>query len=148
MNKLIIKEARSAASQLRFDGEESAANAIDCIIDEIKQNEKRRAALSTLKKGDKVVMHTCGEASNPKYLGKVWTCKSDAFRNKGHDYCSIFLEGFSGSFSAEFLQLVNITTSGIEQALQDCQSDPRAFKTADDVFCWLESTTNYRSIHD
>jgi len=66
------------------------------------------AELSKLKKGDKVVMHTCMEHDNPKYYGKVWTCKSDAFRHKGHDYCSIFLEGFSGSFSTEFLQLVNL----------------------------------------
>lgn len=110
MNKVIIKEARSAASQLRFDGEESAANAIDCIIEEINHHKKRREDLSSLKKGDKVVMHTCEEASNPKYLGKIWTCKTDAFRHKGHDYCSIFLEGFSGSFSAEFLQIVKVTS--------------------------------------
>ncbi|AYB39696.1 hypothetical protein [Brevibacillus laterosporus] len=64
--------------------------------------------LSTLKKGDLVVMHTCIEAQNPNNYGKIWTCKTDAFRSKGHDYCSIFLEGFSGSFSTEFLQKVNL----------------------------------------
>ncbi|WP_054029204.1 hypothetical protein [Bacillus sp. FJAT-28004] len=153
MNMVIIKEAKSAANQLRFEGEESAANAIDSIIEEIEQDEKRHAALSTLKKGDKVVMHTCVEASNPNYLGKVWTCKTDAFRHKGHNYCSIFLEGFSGSFSADFLQFVNITineaqTNAIERALQDCQNDPVQFATANDVLGWVESTTGYRTIHD
>ncbi|WP_281885630.1 hypothetical protein [Paenibacillus sp. YYML68] len=63
---------------------------------------------STLKKGDTVVMHTCMEASNPKYAGRLWTCKSDAFRPKGHNYCSIFLEGYSGCFSTEYLQLVQL----------------------------------------
>ncbi|MED1784668.1 hypothetical protein P4V43_22820 [Brevibacillus fortis] len=27
-----------------------------------------------LKKGDKVVMHTCLVASIPTYQGKIWTC--------------------------------------------------------------------------
>ena len=65
--------------------------------------------ISVLKKGDKVVMHTCMESENPKYAGKIWTCKTDAFRHKGHYYCSIFLEGFSGSFSAEYLQIVALS---------------------------------------
>jgi hypothetical protein len=30
-----------------------------------------------LKKGDKVVMHSCGEADY--YKGKIWTCRSDQF---------------------------------------------------------------------
>lgn len=32
-----------------------------------------------LKKGDKVVMHTCLE-SKGKNLGKVWTCRTDSFK--------------------------------------------------------------------
>ncbi|MNW54884.1 hypothetical protein D3C74_325080 [compost metagenome] len=61
-----------------------------------------------LKKGDQVVMHTCMEHDHPDHFGKIWTCKTDSFQHKGHDYYSIFLEGFSGSFSTEFLQKVNI----------------------------------------
>lgn len=61
-----------------------------------------------LKQGDHVVMHTCMEHDHPDNFGKIWTCKTDSFRHKGHEYDSIFLEGFSGSFSTEFLQKVNI----------------------------------------
>lgn len=59
----------------------------------------------TFKKGDKVVMHTCSEASLPKYKGKLWTCQTDSFLSKGKEEV-VFLEGFSGYFSAEFLQQV------------------------------------------
>ena len=70
-----------------------------------------------MKKGDTVVMHTYMEHDHPKYYGKVWTCKSDAFRHKSHDYCSIFLEGFSGSFStAQFQELQRITKPLFEEA--------------------------------
>jgi len=56
-----------------------------------------------LKKGDKCVMHSCGEASFPQYHGRIWTCG-----DYGMTKNSIFLEGFSGSFSMKFLQKVNI----------------------------------------
>ncbi|ADM70867.1 hypothetical protein GMA19_03061 [Paenibacillus polymyxa E681] len=62
-----------------------------------------------LQKGDQVVMHTCMEHDHPDNFGKIWTCRSDEFQHKGHDYGSIFLEGFSGSFSTEFLQKVDVT---------------------------------------
>ncbi|OMF50855.1 hypothetical protein [Paenibacillus peoriae] len=61
-----------------------------------------------LQKGDQVVMHTCMEHDYPDNFGKIWTCRSDEFQHKGHDYGSIFLEGYSGSFSTEFLQKVNV----------------------------------------
>ncbi|WP_261990977.1 hypothetical protein [Paenibacillus polymyxa] len=61
-----------------------------------------------LQKGDQVVMHTCMEHDHPDNFGKIWTCRSDEFQHKGHDYGSIFLEGFSGSFSTEFLQKVDV----------------------------------------
>lgn len=59
-----------------------------------------------LKKGDKVVMHTCGEAKTA--AGKIWTCKTDQFtRGTGvYEQDSVFLEGYSGSFAPEFLQMV------------------------------------------
>lgn len=59
----------------------------------------------TFKQGDKVVMHTCYEASLPKYKDKLWTCQTDSFLSKGKEEV-VFLEGFSGYFAAEFLQRV------------------------------------------
>lgn len=61
-----------------------------------------------LKKGDKVVMHTCMEALNPENFGKIWTCRTDEKEYSWTSTKVIFLEGFSGCFSVEFLQKVNI----------------------------------------
>lgn len=58
---------------------------------------------TTLKKGDKVIMHTCFEASIPKYKNKVWTCQTDSFISKSKDEV-VFLEGFSGYFAVEYLK--------------------------------------------
>lgn len=55
------------------------------------------------KKGDKVVMHTCGEADH--YLGKVWKCRSDSFMDSANQEV-VFLHGFGGHFLCEFLQVV------------------------------------------
>lgn len=62
-----------------------------------------------LKKGDRVVMHTCIEARNPKNYGKVWTCKVDEYEQGEGVYHQslIFLDGFSGSFMTKYLQKVN-----------------------------------------
>jgi len=64
-----------------------------------------------LKTGDKVVMHTCGEAYFPQNYGKVWTCRSDEeVRNEGegiYEQRVVFLEGFSGCFATKYLQKVN-----------------------------------------
>jgi len=61
-----------------------------------------------LKKGDPVVMHTCMEHDHPDNFARIWVCRSDEFQHKGHDYGSVMLEGFSGSFSTKFLQKVNV----------------------------------------
>lgn len=55
-----------------------------------------------LKKGDKVIMHTCLESEGKNY-GKIWTCTTDEFtKGKGcYKQNLIFLEGFSGYFSTE-----------------------------------------------
>lgn len=58
-----------------------------------------------LKKGDTVVMHTCGEAEH--YKGEIWTCKGDEFTSSSGSPV-VFLEGFSSYFLVEYLQLVNI----------------------------------------
>lgn len=61
-----------------------------------------------LKKGDKVVMHTCGEAEH--YKGQVWICKNDEYTTgKGvYKQSLVFLEGFSGCFATEYLQIVKV----------------------------------------
>ena len=58
----------------------------------------------TFKKGDKVVMHTCLEASIPKYNSRVWTCLTDSYLDRGKQEV-VFLECFSGCFSVQFLKL-------------------------------------------
>jgi hypothetical protein len=58
------------------------------------------------KKGDKVVMHTCAEATLPKYNGKIWTCKTDSYIDKAEQEV-VFLEGFSGCFLCDYLQIIN-----------------------------------------
>ncbi|WLP58546.1 hypothetical protein [Bacillus pumilus] len=55
------------------------------------------------KKGDMVVMHTCLEAELNE--GRVWKCKGDEFNPSAP---AVFLEGFSGHFSTEFLQKVDV----------------------------------------
>lgn len=58
---------------------------------------------ATLKKGDKVVMHTCIEADCHK--GKIWTCFTNSFKSQsGSDV--VFLEDFSGYFLTEFLKKI------------------------------------------
>lgn len=60
-----------------------------------------------LKKGDKVVMHTCGEAEH--YDGQIWTCISDEQKlHESHKYNVVWLKGFSGCFAAKYLQKVKI----------------------------------------
>lgn len=58
-----------------------------------------------LKKGDKVVMHTCLEAET--HNGRIWTCEGDEFKANSSGN-GVFLEGFSGWFYTEYLQKVNI----------------------------------------
>lgn len=65
-------------------------------------NENKTAAF---KKGDTVVMHSCGEANFPKYKGKIWTCQTDSYLDRGKQDV-VFLEGFSGCFSTKYLQSV------------------------------------------
>ena len=59
-----------------------------------------------LKKGDNVVMHSCGEADFPKYKGKLWVCECDSFMSSSGSEV-VFLEGFSGYFMCKYLQMVN-----------------------------------------
>lgn len=59
----------------------------------------------TLKKGDRVVMHSCGEAKHED--GKLWTCSTDSYKGQGGSEL-VFLEGYSGSFLVKYLQVVKL----------------------------------------
>ena len=64
----------------------------------------------TLIKGDKVVMHTCIEATLPNYKDKIWVCETDSYLNKStyEDIELVFLKGFSGCFATKFLTLIKV----------------------------------------
>jgi hypothetical protein len=68
-----------------------------------------------LKKGDKVVMHTCMEA--PHHHGVIWTCQTDEFQANGRDYGLVFLEGYSGYFATEYLQYVQMEEHSVNMTL-------------------------------
>jgi hypothetical protein len=57
-----------------------------------------------LKKGDKVVMHTCGEAEH--YEGQIWNVTSNEWELCGSKV--VMLKGFSGAFSCEYLQKIDL----------------------------------------
>lgn len=58
-----------------------------------------------LKKGDKVVMHSCGEAKH--YDGKIWECETDSYISYSGSEV-IFLRNFSGSFAVKYLQRLEL----------------------------------------
>ena len=58
----------------------------------------------TFKKGDKVVMHTCYEATLEIYKDMIWTCQTNSYLTRGKQE-AVFLESFSGCFSAEYLKI-------------------------------------------
>jgi hypothetical protein len=49
-------------------------------------------------------MHSCGEANF--YKGKIWKCQTDSYLDRGKQEV-VFIEGFSGCFSAKYLQRVH-----------------------------------------
>ena len=59
---------------------------------------------SGLHKGDRVVMHTCYEASMEKYKDKVWNVVSEPWNVCGSEV--VLLEGKSGGFATEYLRKV------------------------------------------
>lgn len=61
-----------------------------------------------LVKGDQVVMHTCIEAKNPSNYGKLWTCYTDETKVNWTNPNVVWLEGYAGAFSVEYLQKVNV----------------------------------------
>lgn len=59
----------------------------------------------TLKKGDKVIMHTCYESTLDKYKNKEWICETDSFFSRSKEEV-VFLQDFSGYFSCEYLRRI------------------------------------------
>lgn len=62
----------------------------------------------TFKKGDKVIMHSCHEATFEEYKDKVWICATSSFLDKGKQDV-VFLEDFSGYFLSKYLKICNST---------------------------------------
>ena len=60
---------------------------------------------ATFKKGDKVIMDGCYEATFEKNKGKIWTCQTDSYLDMSKQEV-VFLEGFSGCFAAKYLKPV------------------------------------------
>lgn len=59
---------------------------------------------NTLKKGDIVLMHTCGESEI--YKQKYWECKTDSYMDKSGQE-AVFINGIVGSFLCKFLTIKN-----------------------------------------
>lgn len=59
------------------------------------------------KKGDKVKMYGCYEASLDQYKDRIWTCRTDSYIAKCGEEV-VFLEDYSGFFSALYLIKVNV----------------------------------------
>jgi hypothetical protein len=63
--------------------------------------------IPSFKKGDKVVMHTCYEATSEENKGKIFECSQDSFvASSGLEV--VFLNGWSGYFFCQFLALVKL----------------------------------------
>lgn len=64
-----------------------------------------------LKKGDVVVMHSCGEAESRN--GKLWVCRTDEYvKGEGiYQQNLVFLEGMTSCFLTKYLQIVNFDFS-------------------------------------
>jgi hypothetical protein len=56
-----------------------------------------------MKIGTKVKMVNCAEAEHPKYKDKIWKTRSKPWNLCGTEV--VLLEGFSGGFSTECLEI-------------------------------------------
>jgi hypothetical protein len=65
-----------------------------------------------LKKGNKVVMHSCEESYEEKNYGRIWTCASDEFTLGVGEWRYVYLEGYpygnNGDFFVEHLHYVDL----------------------------------------
>ena len=112
--------------------------------------------MELLKKGDKVVMHTCLEAET--YNGKIWTCEGDEFTKGKEKYYQenvVFLEGFSGYFCTKFLQKVNvegivlknIDLTGISRLEQGMKADEELEEFREAFIEYRENPTEENKLH-
>lgn len=73
-----------------------------------KSNNKNEIQMKNFKKGDKVLMFGCMESDLEKNKGKVWQCSCDSYFNEYSKQEVVFLKGYSGYFSCDYLQIVNV----------------------------------------
>jgi len=97
-----------------------------------------------LKKGDKVVMHTCIEAEQNH--SKIWQCAGDSWNSEGSE--KVMLYGFSGSFLCCHLQvvkfdpLVHFAENDIERIIMTVQDNSEMFSAKIGDSC-LKAAADY-----
>lgn len=114
-----------------------------------------------LKKGDLVIMHTCGEADAEKYNGRVWVCRTDEYTTGEGKYKQqlVFLEGFTGAFAAKYLQKINVeqnvnSVPGLRQfvngAIYDHERLVLSYEQAEKLMQGIESVESnfYKALNE
>ncbi|PXW06481.1 hypothetical protein C8D70_12513 [Chryseobacterium sp. CBTAP 102] len=66
----------------------------------------QKTKTETLKKNDRVVMHSCYEATLDEFK-KIWKCSTNSYIDKSGEEV-VFLDGFSGCFLVKYLQPVSV----------------------------------------
>lgn len=114
-----------------------------------------------LKKGDLVIMHTCGEADSEKYKGRIWVCKTDEYvtGEKPYEQQLVFLEGFSGSFATKYLEKINVeqnvnSVPGLRQfvngAIYDHERLVLSYEQAEQLMTNIQDVESnfYKAMHE
>jgi len=114
-----------------------------------------------LKKGDLVIMHTCGEADSKKNKGRIWVCKTDEYETGEGKYKQqlVFLEGFSGSFATKYLEKIKVeqnvnSVPGLRQfvngAVHDHERLVLSYEQAEQLITSIQSVESnfYKAIHE
>ncbi|ARR10664.1 hypothetical protein [Paenibacillus bovis] len=93
--------------------------------------------MSTLIKGDQVVMTGCGEAEEPENQGVVWTCEGDSYRGGSQE--RVFLEGYGPSFMVSCLR--KATPEEIEKYAARPKESAPASLVYQSVICGIPGAT-------
>jgi hypothetical protein len=100
----LLDEAQQSKKLTKVDNGQPAQKSNSIIAHCTSRQWANQGGASMLRKGDRVVMHTCMEASLPKYEGKIFTCTTDEQKlHESHKYTVVWLEGVSGCFATEYL---------------------------------------------
>lgn len=78
-----------------------------------------------LQKGDKVVMHSCMEAHGDYNYGKIYRCRTDEMNVEWTSPNVVWLEGYSGAFSAECLQKVRLESDDLREGILEMSPQKR-----------------------